>query len=269
MQKNIVVTGSTRGIGYGLALEFTRLGAKVVINGRKQADVDLAIENIAKSLPEKTKPIGFAGDITKYEDVENLWQRSRAELGRVDIWINNAGVINHREPTWKLQAENIAQTVSINMIGMMYCSKVALKGMLQQGSGHLYNFEGFGSDGRQWQPGMTPYGSTKAAVRYFTKGLVKETKGTPVKVGTISPGIVVTDLLRQPYEGRPDEWKKAKKIFNILGDKVETVTPWIAEKVLQDTQSGTKIAWLGVPRVMGKFLSASFTKRNLFEEIRA
>ena len=267
MAKTIVVTGSTRGIGYGLAVSFAKRGATVVINGRSRSAVDLAVAQLYSDVPEMTgKAIGLAADITNYGEVQELWRVAKDRLGVIDIWINNAGVINNREPTWDLSPENIAQTININMVGMMYCAKVAIKGMLEQGAGHLYNFEGFGSDGRQWQPGMTPYGSTKAAVRYFTRALIKETKGSPVKVGTISPGIVVTDLLKKPYDGRPEEWKKAKKIFNILGDKVETVTPWIADQVLNDQKSGTKISWLHTPRVMKRFLSASFSKRDLFQE---
>ena len=91
--------------------------------------------------------------------------------------------------------------------------------------------EGFGSGGQK-QPGMATYGATKRAVTYLTEALVKETKDSNVKVGFLSPGIVATDLLVDDYDGQPEEFEKVKKIFNILGDRVETVTPWLAEQLL-------------------------------------
>ena len=268
MSKVIVVTGSTRGIGLGLAEEFLKRGHVVIINGRSDKNVQATVKSLQEKYPaERIK--GVASDITKFDQVQTLWSQSKEFKGRVDIWINNAGVINDREATWKLAPEDLASTVNINTLGPMYCAKVALSGMLSQGFGHLYNFEGFGSNGKQWQPGMTPYATTKAAMRYFTRALIKETKGTGVKVGTISPGIVVTDLPKEPYKDRPQDWTKAKKIFNILGDHVETVTPWIAERVLEDQKPGTAITWLTGRKAFGRFLKASFVKRDLFKERKA
>ena len=103
--------------------------------------------------------------------------------------------------------------------------------------------EGFGSGGQK-QPGMTTYGATKRAVTYLTESLVKETKGSPVKVGFLSPGIVATDLLVDDYDGQPEAFEKARKIFNILGDRVETVTPWLADRLLAAEKHGARVAWL-------------------------
>ena len=83
---------------------------------------------------------------------------------------------------------------------------------------------------------MATYGATKRAVTYLTESLVKETKDSNVKVGFLSPGIVATDLLIDDYDGQPEAFEKARKIFNILGDRVETVTPWLADSVLAATE---------------------------------
>jgi hypothetical protein len=76
--------------------------------------------------------------------------------------------------------------------------------------------------------------------------------------------MVVTDLLTGQYRDRPDEWERAKRIFNILADRVETVAPWLAERVLANTQSGARIRWLTRSKLIGRFLAAPFRKRDLF-----
>ncbi len=139
--------------------------------------------------------------------------------------------------------------------------------MLQQGFGSLYNMEGLGSDGTRVE-GLTLYGSTKAALRYFDKALAQETEGTPVLVGALSPGMVTTDMLTTQYADRPEDWEDAKRIFNILADRVETVTPWLARQVLANTKNGARIRWMSRGKAMGRFLMAPFRRRDLFDDER-
>lgn len=262
--ETIVITGSTRGIGLGLARELLKLGRCVVINGRQEDAVKRVCAELERDHPG-ARVAGLAGDVTQYEQVRRLWDFAVGRFGKVDIWINNAGVMNDHRHTWELEPEDLHKTLQINLVGPMFGCKVAIAGMLKQpAGGHVYNFEGFGSNGRQFHPYMTPYGSTKAAVRYLTKALARETKGTRVKVGAISPGIVVTDLLREPYLNKPVEWAKAKKIFNILGDRVETVTPFIATEVLKTRRTGASIEWLTFGKVLARFMGAMVRKRELF-----
>ena len=140
--------------------------------------------------------------------------------------------------------------------------------MHAQGSGQIWNMEGFGSNG-QTQAGMCAYGATKRGVSYVIKALQKEVKGTPVQVCTLSPGIVVTDLLVGDYDTTSEEWEKAKKIFNILGDKVETVTPYLADGILRSNKSGATVAWLTGGKAFRRFMMAGFNKRDLFADIEA
>ncbi|NLG98672.1 MAG: SDR family oxidoreductase [Chloroflexi bacterium] len=142
--KTIVITGSTRGIGYGLADAFLMHGERVVISGRKQETVDQALRQLSqKHGPERAA--GFACDVTDYAQVQALWDSAAARFGTIDIWINNAGQSNILTPFWELDPAQMRDVVQTNILGMMYGSKVALRGMLQQGFGSLYNMEGFGS----------------------------------------------------------------------------------------------------------------------------
>ena len=186
-----------------------------------------------------------------------------AYFGQVDIWINNAGLGHPQIAFWESSPELIRTVVETNLIGAMNGARVALSGMLEQGVGALYNMEGMGSEGPR-VAGLTIYGTTKSGLRYFTDGLVQEVKGTPVVVGALQPGMVVTDLLTGQYEDKPEEWERAKRIFNVLADRVETVTPWLAQQVLKNQENGARITWLTRRKSMTRFLLAPFRKRDLF-----
>lgn len=248
----VVVTGGTRGIGQGLVRQFHARGCSVVYCGRTgpaEPDPDPRVR-------------GVIADVTDRAAVRDLWDEAVAAYGRVDIWINNAGVTTARRPLWELPPAELDAVIDVNLRGLAHASAVVLANMRAQGHGALWNMEGFGS-GNQQAPGLAAYGTTKRAVTYLTDALAKELgKNSPVTVAHLSPGMVVTDLLARDYT--PEELAKAKKIFNILADTVETVTPWLAERVLAGVPNGGRVAWLTTPKAFGRFATAAFRKRDLF-----
>lgn len=258
--QTVVITGSTRGIGMGLAREFLQRGHQVVVNGRTDTSTQKAVDALSQW---GERVLGVAADIGEYTQVENLWKKAVERFGRVDIWINNAGMSNPMHPFWEQPIERIESVARTNFLGIMYGSKVAVAGMLAQGGGTVYNMEGFGSTG-QFRAGLLLYGSTKYGVHYFTKNLSKEVANTPVKVCRLSPGIVITDLLMEGYVGKGSDLQRAQRIFNILGDTVETVTPYLTDEILKNTKNGAYINWLTTPKVFGRFMTAGFNKRDLF-----
>ena len=261
--KTVVITGSTRGIGYGLADSFLALGCAVTISGRTLANVEEAVAKLVAQ-HEADRVLGQPCDVTDLEQVQALWDAAKARFGRVDIWINNAGIGHSQMDFCELSPEQIKAVVDTNLVGAMYGAKVALRGMLDQGFGSFYNMEGLGSDDRMVR-GLALYGCTKAGLRYLTQSWVQETRGTPVLVGALRPGMVMTDLVTRQYEERPEDWEHDKRIFNILADRVETVTPWLARKVLANKKTGVRITWLTRRKVIGRFLAAPFRRRDLFK----
>jgi NAD(P)-dependent dehydrogenase (short-subunit alcohol dehydrogenase family) len=258
----IVITGSTRGIGYGLADAFLKRGCSVAISSRTPQRVEAAVATLGASHgPERL--MGFVCDVTAFEQVQALWNASRTRFGKVDIWINNAGVNAGQTPFWQLSPDHIQSGVETNLIGAMNGAVVAIRGMREQRSGAIYNLEGLGSNGRKTR-GLTLYGTTKYGLAYLTDALASETRATPIIVGAIRPGMVVTELLTKPFEGKPAEWARAKKVFNVLAERVETVAPWIAERVLANTRTGIRIQWLTTSRLGFCALRALFSKRDLF-----
>ncbi len=260
----IVITGSTRGIGFGLAVEFLKRGGNVIVNGRSQHAVDQAIKDLVDR-GTADRVWGQAGDVTNYDHVQQLWENARSHFGAIDIWINNAGVAHPDLEFWKLPQAEIDKTVSINLIGLMYGCRVAINGMLAQGHGFIYNMYGFGSTGMM-RTGMSIYGSTKRAVNYYTEALVKELKGQPVKMGSLSPGMVITDLVSAQYKDRPEEFEKAQQIFNLLGDRVENVAPHLVDQILANDKNGAAIRHMSTPRMMTRLITGKLRKRDLFTE---
>lgn len=253
MSKVVVVTGGTRGIGLGLVRELVARGARVVYCGRSAGSVERAGEQVPQAY-------GVAADVTDRAAVQHLWDAAVAKHGHVDVWINNAGRSTARRRLWELPPGELDATVDLNLRGLLHGSAVVLAGMTAQGHGALWNMEGFGSNG-MIRPGLTVYGATKRAVTYTTDSLAKEVAGTGVTVHHLSPGMVVTDLLTHDYT--PEELAQAKKIFNILADRVETVTPWLAAKVLAGAPNGARVAWLTRGRAFWRFMTA-FRGRDVF-----
>lgn len=259
---NVVITGSTKGIGLGLAREFLRRGHSVVISSRGQAAVDAAITELQKDFgPERIA--GQPCDVADRSQVQTLWDKAVAAFSDVDIWINNAGRDGIQQLFHELPPDDYEATVNTNLIGVMHCDHIALNGMHKQGKGTIWNMEGFGSNG-QAMAKYGPYGTTKYGLRYFTKVLAKECKNTPVSVCYLSPGMVVTDMLISAEMRNSPDWSKKRGIYNILADTVDVVTPWLVDNVLaKHGENGAAVRWLTTPKVIWRFLTARITGRDI------
>jgi NAD(P)-dependent dehydrogenase (short-subunit alcohol dehydrogenase family) len=260
MTKNVVITGSTRGIGLGLAEAFLALDCNVIVSSRSHESVEQAVHGLCSHYDEH-KIFGVPCDTIHFDQIEHLWQRACAQFGEVHIWINNAGVAHRPQKPWEQSADVIKSVIETNVLGAMYGSKIATQGMLMQGFGSLYNMEGMGSDGRRHE-GLTYYGSSKYCLHYYNQALIEETRGTAVLVGIIRPGMVLTDLITGQFKDREKEWEQFKPIFNLLADRVENVAPWIADRILKNKKHGASIEYMNNLKLMSRFVLAAFGKRR-------
>jgi short-subunit dehydrogenase len=164
---------------------------------------------------------------------------------------------------WDLPPDSIAPVVDTNMIGLMFGCQVAVRGMIEQGSGQIYNMEGHGSNDMM-VPGLSVYGATKRGVSYFTDALEEELKTTPVQVGKIGPGIVITDLVVEDLRRMsPEYFEQSKMIINMLADTVETVTPFLAEEILKNNKNGASIQWMTEEKANERMNSEEYFSRDL------
>lgn len=201
--KVAVITGSSRGLGWAIAVAYAREGALVVLSGRDQAALDMRVQTLTSG---GFKASGFACDVQHLEQVQALGRHARDTFGRIDIWVNNAGLPGVAGPTALVPVERYERTTRTNILGTYYGSITALDYFLPQRSGKLINLLGRGDDGRP-VPFDNAYAPSKIWVRSFTLGLAKENKDSGVGIFAYSPGLVDTELLRKVevvagYEGQ-------------------------------------------------------------------
>jgi len=261
--KTVVITGSTQGIGLGLAREFLKRGCSVVISSRSKDKLKQVVQNLKETFGSD-RVIGQSCDVTDYCQVQVLWDTGKKEFGKIDIWINNAGITHSTKGLTALDLTEVAPVVSTNVTGLIYGSLIAFKEMTDQGCGQIYNLYGHGSNDNKVS-GLHVYGTTKRAVRYFTEALIQDAEDTAVKVGSISPGIVVTDfLINDMRKMFKEQLETVKAIYNCLADTVETVTPFIVENVLKNDKNGAEINWLTNEKANERMNSDEYCNRDLF-----
>jgi NAD(P)-dependent dehydrogenase (short-subunit alcohol dehydrogenase family) len=244
----VVVTGSTRGIGFGLVKAFLRRGCGVAVSSRSAENVGRAAAELAAEFGND-RVFGQTCDVTDFPSVQSLWDASAKRFGAVDIWINNAGISHRRADLEAISPEDLRAVVETNLVGALFGARAAMRGMRERGSGAIYNLEGLGSDGRRMQ-GLHLYGLTKRAIAYLTDALADEVKGSGVIVGAIRPGMVLTEMITSQYTGREAEWRRVERMFRILAADVEEVTPWVADRVLANRRNGARIRYGGMGRML-------------------
>lgn len=260
--KNVVITGSTRGIGLAMAVEFLRAGCSVTLSGRGE---NLSSESSTTLQEFQGKYLYFPCDVQQKSALEQLWDASVAKWGEIDIWINNAGQNTQRVFTWETAESCTSNVIQTNLIGMIFGSQIAAARMTKLGHGAIYSMEGLGSN-NMIQPKTVLYGTTKHALTYFMKGLAKELEGTGVIAGRLSPGMMLTDFITKTSDGDPSEVitdPKFKKVFNILADKPETVARFLVPAILRNTKNNVRIAWLTPGKSAWRFLTAGSRKDRL------
>jgi NAD(P)-dependent dehydrogenase (short-subunit alcohol dehydrogenase family) len=261
---NIVITGGTRGIGRGMALELIRRGHNVVISGRTAAAAAAAAAELSNTGPGAA--LGVAADCRRVAELQALWDAASARFGSIDIWVNNAGVTHRKLPLAELTEDEIVKVFETNLIGVAAGCRVAITGMLRQGHGKIFNMEGFGSDGMK-QPGMSLYGASKRALRYLTESLASEYADSPLIIANMSPGIVVTEFLtRDLYAHDPGELDKRRKFLNLLADRVETVAPALVDGMLKLERSGGAVRWMTPLQAVKRLAMSPFRKRDPFAD---
>lgn len=265
--QSVVITGSTQGLGFGYAREFVRRGHQVVVSGRGEARVKAAVERLGSEFPDARQCIsGFACEISELEQVRALWDHGVASFGRIDIWLNNAGYARTGAEFADNTVEEIEAMVRANVIGSFNAAQTAVAGMARQGGGKLYLTLGGGGASGRVVPGMTVYSTTKRAVKYLANCLVKERRelhDESILIGTISPGINITEgMLREMRTIPQAQRTRALKQLNFIGEHVETTTPWIVERVLNDRKQGNDITWLTGGRLAGRALAMMFVARR-------
>ena len=186
--KVVVITGASSGLGEAAARHLSKEGALVALGARR---ID-RIKALASELTSAGgKAIAIQTDVTKHEQVKALVDAAVTSFGRIDVLLNNAGLMPH-SPLERLKIDDWARTLDVNIKGVLYGIAAALPHMKQQKSGHIINVSSVA--GHRVGPAGVVYSATKTAVRVISEGLRQEVKPYNLRTTIISPGAVATEL---------------------------------------------------------------------------
>lgn len=239
--KVVVITGSTKGIGRAVAEALHARGMAIVISSTDGAEA----ARVAADLGPSGRAIGVGCDVRNAAEVQGLWDAAVAAFGRVDVWLNNAGLALTGASLADLAEADLRRMLDINLVGTVFGCQTAMRGFRAQGGpGAIYNMLGAGADGKP-VPGMIGYASTKAAVTFLTRSLAQELAGSDILVAGLSPGLVITEGFRREHAKVPAAMRATRDaVVNIIGDRPETTGRWAARIIDTNTRHGRIFTWL-------------------------
>lgn len=215
--RTIIVTGATRGLGRAMVERLVEAGHTVVGCGRSAKHVGELKERFGK-------PHDFAAlDVARDDDVRKWAGRVLKEFGPPDLLLNNAALVNRNAPLWEVPADEFAQVITVNIIGVTNCIRHFVPAMIERKKGVIVNFSS--GWGRSTSPEVAPYCATKWAIEGLTQALAQELPRGMAAV-PLNPGIINTEMLQSCFGGSadhyptPDEWSRTAVPFLLqLGAK--------------------------------------------------
>lgn len=189
-QKVALVTGASRGIGAAIALGLAAEGAAIAVNYQhsesEAAQVLTGIERLG------SRGVLAQVDITRLDDVQAMVTSIQAQLGQIDILVNNAGISTHTRGIDGTTADDMAQCISVNVMGMLNCMKVVTPQMKERRYGKIVNIVSY----RAYAPQTpSPYAASKAAALNVSIEAARELAPFNINVVSVSPGMIATDML--------------------------------------------------------------------------
>ena len=187
--KVAIVTGGTKGIGRAIAEALVGEQMNVCISARNESEIEEGVVSLNKL--GAGKAIGLACDVRDHAQVKSLFERAAAELGGVDVLINNAGV-GLFAPVVEMSPEDFRAVLETNLFGVFYCCHEAIPLMKQRGGGYIINISSLA--GANPHPRMAAYNASKFGLNGFSEALMQEVRHDNIKVSYIMPGSVNTEF---------------------------------------------------------------------------
>ncbi|MBN2639802.1 MAG: SDR family oxidoreductase [Bacteroidales bacterium] len=212
MQKTILITGATSGIGYSCAEKFAQEGHKLILTGRRNE----RLKEVAETLKEKhhvdVLPLVF--DVRNSAEVNRAIENLASDWSEIDVLINNAGLAVGLSTIQDGDTDDWERMIDTNVKGLLYISRAVLPGMVQRKKGHVVNIGSIA--GKEVYPNGGVYCATKHAVDALTKGIRIDTVHHGIKVTQIAPGAVETEFSIVRFKGDKDKADAVYKGFEPL-----------------------------------------------------
>ena len=214
--KNVIITGASRGIGKAIASKLAQNGANIILAARGQEALDETVREIQSQ--SKSTVMGLSTDVAKLEDLQKLVDTAMERLGGVDILINNAGV-SSQYPFDKQPLEDIEKLVHTNYLGYVRLIRLVIPHMIAKKSGSIINMVSGSTLVDPVPRTFVTYSSLKVGLRAFLKGLFWEMRDYGIKITSILPGVVDTDLtgkLQNITEEQRDRLMSASAVVDMV-----------------------------------------------------
>ena len=189
MSKVALITGGTRGIGRQIAVTFAKEGYDIAVNYMTLSD---EVENTKKEVEKAgVKCITVCGDVSKFDDSENMVKEVVNEFGRIDVLVNNAGITKDML-IMRMKREDFESVIDVNLVGTFNVTKNVVPYMMKQRDGRIINLSSV--VGISGNAGQTNYSASKAGIIGFTKSLAKEVGSRNILVNAVAPGFIATRM---------------------------------------------------------------------------
>ena len=188
--KTALITGASRGIGRGIALELAREGAHIAVNYRREAEAAAHTVRAIEALGGRA--VALQADVSDWPAVQSMVDKALAHFGQLDIVVANSGIASRVAPLWDLDVDHWHKVININLHGVFYTCRATVGHLVQRRSGTVILISSIGAD--VCGPMGAPYYVAKAGVNALTKSLAKECAPAGVRVNCIAPGVVMSDM---------------------------------------------------------------------------
>jgi NADP-dependent 3-hydroxy acid dehydrogenase YdfG len=226
--KVVVITGASSGVGESTARLLAGNGAKVVLGARRKDRIDAVVKDITA---KGGSALGFKSDVTNRGDVEALVKGAIDKHGRIDVIVNNSGIMPIA-PMAAIKVEEWDRMIDVNIKGLLYGVAAVLPIMQKQKQGHIINIASVAGI-KVFAPGGTVYSATKFAVRAVTEGLRMEHKADNIRCTIISPGAVATEL---PESSSEEATRKNLREFYKMAIPADAIARAIAYAIEQPAE---------------------------------
>lgn len=192
--KVAIVTGSTRGIGKAIVKRYAREGAKVVVSGTNQALIEAVTNEIRQ---DGGTAIGIKCDVSKLDEINNLYDKTLEEYGEINIVVNNAGIAVFK-PFVEVDPETVRRIWDVNLFGTFFSGQRAAKEMIRQGKGgKIINMSSLSEE--VGTAHLTQYSTTKGGIKIMTKCMALELAEHRINVNAIGAGVIDTDISAEEF----------------------------------------------------------------------
>jgi len=201
--KNVIITGASRGIGKGIAIEFAKHGANIAFTYSSSSESALLLEQELNKLGVKAK--SYKSDASKFEESHKLVENILKTFESIDILINNAGITKDNL-LMRMQEDDFDTVIKVNLKSVFNMTKAVQRTMLKQRYGSIINMSSV--VGVKGNAGQTNYAASKAGIIGFSKSVALELGSRNIRCNVVAPGFIETEMTEKLDENVVNEWRK-------------------------------------------------------------